>query len=123
MSVNRRLRFGNRCAGRPRVLPVAADAFTHGGVSLHILEPVVVHDPQVTLVEGAGNGDWDLSFSLNHPSTHFGDPRYHFLFRGNSSGTTDFSLGLRDKFVGFGLLGLFLVAVLALFARLAALFG
>jgi len=44
----------------------AGNGFAHDRVRLHVLHPVIVHDPKVALAERVGHGTRHLGFCLDH---------------------------------------------------------
>src|SRR3990172_7400508 len=78
---------------RGRLLGGARDRLAHRRVRLHVLHPVVVHDPEVALTERLGHGAWHLGLGLD-------DARPHLLLERDGHGPPPPGLGLGDLLVG-----------------------
>ncbi len=78
----------------------------HVGISQDVVVAGVVHDAELAVAEGLGDGEGDFGFGFDDAGAHFLGAGSHFLFEGDSCGAANFGVGLSDFFVGFGLFGL-----------------
>lgn len=83
-----------------------ADLLPHFGVGEDVVVLGVIHDAELAVAEGLGDGERDLGFGFNDAGAHFLGAGSHFLLEGDGGGAAYFGVGLGDFFVGFGLFGL-----------------
>ena len=93
--------------------------FAHGGVGHDVLHAVEVHDAELALAEGLGDGLRDLGLGLDDLGLHLLDAGAHFLLGGDGHGAAAFGLGLAQLLVGLGALGFQHGADVGDFARAA----
>ena len=83
-----------------------SDLLPHFGVGEDVVVFGVIHDAELAVAEGLGDGERDLGFCFDDASAHFLGAGGHFLLEGDGGGAAHFGVGLGDFFVGLGLLGL-----------------
>lgn len=85
---------------------LSGDILSHLGIGCNIFHLIVIHDTQISLLEGFCHSLWHFGLGFDDLRLHFLGIGAHFLLLGDGHGTAFFGSCLCDLLICFCLIGL-----------------